>query len=282
MGGPKRTVTTPCAGLQRQFQRIGQARLDRVADLEPVHHRLDDVRLRFFQPRRVLQLDHLAVDARADEAFAAQLLDHVAELALLALHHRREDLDRRALLRREHAIDHLLHRPAPQRLAGVGMMRLAEMREEQAQEIVDFRGGGDGRARVAAGRALLDGDGGRQALDEIDLGLFHLLEELARVGGEALDVAALALGVERVEGERRLARAADAGHDDERVARQRERDVLEIVLARAANPDFLHRHSPQTSMDVQGHKRVPSAAPGAVALEQGRKATQVRPSPAIP
>ena len=38
----------------------------------------------------------------------------------------------------------------------------------------------------------------------------ELTEELPRVGAEGLDVAALALGVERVEGEARLARAADA------------------------------------------------------------------------
>ena len=46
---------------------------------------------------------------------------------------------------------------------------------------------------------------GREALDGVDVGLAHLLEELPRVGGERLDVAALPLGVDGVEGERRLA-----------------------------------------------------------------------------
>ena len=50
----------------------------------------------------------------------------------------------------------------------------------------------------------------------VDVGLLHPLEELARVRRQRLDVAALPFGVDRVEGERRLARAADAGHDDER------------------------------------------------------------------
>ena len=44
----------------------------------------------------------------------------------------------------------------------------------------------------------------------VDVGLLHPLEELPRVGRQRLDVAALPLGVDRVEGERRLARAADA------------------------------------------------------------------------
>ena len=43
----------------------------------------------------------------------------------------------------------------------------------------------------------------------LDVRLLHHLEELARVGGQALDVAALAFGVDGVEGEARLARAAD-------------------------------------------------------------------------
>ena len=42
---------------------------------------------------------------------------------------------------------------------------------------------------------------GRQALDEVDVGLVHLAEELPGVGGERFDVAALALGEDGVEGE---------------------------------------------------------------------------------
>jgi hypothetical protein len=49
----------------------------------------------------------------------------------------------------------------------------------------------------------------------VDVGLFDALEELAGVGGERFDVAALALGVDGVEGERGLARAGDAADDGE-------------------------------------------------------------------
>ena len=38
----------------------------------------------------------------------------------------------------------------------------------------------------------------------VDVGLLHHLEELARIGAERLDVAALALGVDGVEGEQDL------------------------------------------------------------------------------
>ena len=62
-------------------------------------------------------------------------------------------------------------------------------------------------------------------------------EELPRVRRQRLDVAALTLGVDGVERERRLARARQPGEDDQLVARQLEVDVAEVVLTRAADHD---------------------------------------------
>ena len=71
----------------------------------------------------------------------------------------------------------------------------------------------------------------------LDLRPLELPEELPRVRAQRLDVAALALGVERVEGEARLARAAGAGEDDELALRDREVVDGEVVLARADDLD---------------------------------------------
>ena len=123
-----------------------------------------------------------------------------------------------------------------------GQVSEAEPREEQLQVIGDLRHRADGAARGLDRVALLDGDGGRQAVDAVDVGLVHALEELARVGREGLDVTALALGVKRVEGERRFARAAQARDDGQPVMRDIDVDVLEIVLARAADGDVAGTH----------------------------------------
>jgi hypothetical protein len=101
--------------------------------------------------------------------------------------------------------------------------------------VVDFGDSSDRRARVLGGRLLLDRDGGREAVDLVDVRLLHHLEELARIGREALDVAALALRIDRVERERRLARARQAGEHHQPVARDVDVDILEVVLARAAD-----------------------------------------------
>ena len=108
-------------------------------------------------------------------------------------------------------------------------------REQHAQVVVDLGDRADGRPRVAVGRLLVDRHRRRQALDEVDVGLVHLPEELPGVRRQRLDVAALALGEDRVEGQARLARPGQPGEHDQRVAREVEGDVLEVVLARAAH-----------------------------------------------
>ena len=79
-------------------------------------------------------------------------------------------------------------------------------------------------------------------------------EELPGVGRQRLDVAALALGEDRVEGQAGLARAGQPGEDDQRVSRQVERDVLEVVLARATDDEAVGHGGPD--VDVEGSKAV--------------------------
>ena len=121
-------------------------------------------------------------------------------------------------------------------------MRHAHRRVQQAQVVVDFSDGADGRARAAAGRLLLDGDRGAQPVDAVDVGPLHLVEELPRVGRKRLDIAALALGVNGVEGERGFARAAEAGDHGQGVARNLDVNVFQIVLACPADADTGNAH----------------------------------------
>ena len=169
----------------------------------------------------------------------AQLLEELAVLALAAAHDRRDDAEARAAVQLRHLVDDLLDALAGDGPPALGAVRVADARVEQAQVVVDLGDRADGGARVARGRLLVDGDGRRQALDGVHVGLVHLPQELAGVGGQRLDVAALALGVDRVEGQRRLARAGEPGDDDEAVARQAQGDVLEVVLARAGDDEIV-------------------------------------------
>ena len=121
---------------------------------------------------------------------------------------------------------------------------VAGARVQHAQQVRQRRHAADRRARRRRAALLLQRDRRRQAVDRVDLGHAHLVEQPARVRRHRLEVAALRLGVERAERERRLARARHAGEHDQRVARDVDVDVLEVVLARAADAhESIDRHA---------------------------------------
>src|SRR5207302_6447228 len=84
-----------------------------------------------------------------------------------------------------------------------------------------------------------------QAGDGFHVRLVHLLQELARVGGQTLYVATLSFGVERIEGEAALAGARRTGDYDQAIAREIAIDALEVVHSGPAdrNRVWLGPHS---------------------------------------
>src|SRR5262249_16923454 len=103
----------------------------------------------------------------------------------------------------------------------------------------DLGDGADGAARVAVDRLLVDRDGRRQPLLQIDLGLLEAPDELPRIGGERLEEPALSLPEERVERERRLSRPGDPADADEGMPGQGEGAPLEVVFPGASDDDVL-------------------------------------------
>ena len=186
---------------QRGLDGVGEALTHSVAHDEAVDDDLDGVLELLLQLRGVLEAHGLPVDDRAGVALGAKLVNEVLVLALAPAHDRGEDLEARALVHRAHTIDDLLGRLRLDAGPTFGAVRDAGAGVEQTQVVVDLRDRADGGARVARGGLLVDGNGGRQAFDEVHVGLVHLPEELARVGGQGFHVAALSLGENRVKGE---------------------------------------------------------------------------------
>ena len=222
---------------------VGEPRGDVGAHHDAVDHHVDIVLVFLVEGRRLGDLVEPAVDLQPLEALLLQLGELLFVFALPPARDRRQQIKPRALGQRQHAIHHLADRLALDGKPGGRRIGDADPRPEQPHIVVDLGDGADRRARVARGGLLLDGDGRRQALDMVDVRLLHHVEELPRIGRQRLDIAPLALGIDGVEGERGLAGAREPGDDDELLARQIERDVLEIVLARAADGDEFGGHS---------------------------------------
>ena len=139
-------------------------------------------------------------------------------------------------------IDNLLDGLAGDLPAALGAVGMADPGEEQTQIVVDLGDGAHGGAGVLAGAFLVDGDGRAQALDVVDIRLFHAAQELAGVGGERLHVAALSFGIDGIEGQRAFPGAGNAGNDHQLIAGDGDIDILEIVLAGTFDNNGIQRH----------------------------------------
>ena len=216
-----------------RLDRLGEAPSQVRLHHEAVDHDRDVMVELLVELDLLVQAPQLVVDADAAVALLPELVEQLLELALAAADDRRHHHEARPLLEGHHPVGDLLDGLALDRLAALGAVWMPDPRPEQPQVVVDLGDRADRRARVARGRLLVDRDRRREPVDRVDVRLLHQPEELARVRRERLDVAALALGVDRVEGKARLAGSGEPGHDDQGVARQLEVDVLEVVLARS-------------------------------------------------
>ena len=225
----------PVGELERLLQRIRQPRGNVRPHHQAVDHDVDVVIELLVERRHRGDLVERAVDFDALVALPHKVGELLAVLALASAHHRREQIKPRAFRQRQDAIDHLRHGLALDRQPGRRRIGHAGARPQKPHVVVDLGDGADRRARIARGGFLLDGDGGRQAVDLVDVRLLHHLQELPRVSRQALDVAALALGIDGVEGKRGFAGAGQPGEHHELVAGNVEIDIFEVVLAGAAD-----------------------------------------------
>mgnify|MGYP002611025409 CR=1 FL=1 len=78
----------------------------------------------------------------------------------------------------------------------------------------------------------------RKPLDALNIGLFHLTQKLARIGGKRFDIAPLSLGVERVERQRGFAAAGKAGEDElgDFFAKNMKKNNVDLKLLRSSLP----------------------------------------------
>ena len=150
-------------------------------------------------------------------------------MTLTAAHQRGEDQDLvPGIVVEDHLYDALLG-VLHHLLTGGVAVGTASTGEEQTEVVVDLGGGADGGAGILVGGLLLNADNGREAGDLIHVRALHASKEVAGIGGEGLNIAALALGEDGVKGQRRLAGTAEAGDDGEGVVRDGTVDVLQIM-----------------------------------------------------
>jgi len=221
---------------------LGESRADAGLVLQSVDDNRDVVLDPLVESEVVGEAHDPAIDAGADVAALEHVREEVLEFALLPANDRGENEEAGLRRQRKNPVDDLFAGLGGDRPPAVGTVALTDPSVENAQEVRDLGHGADGRSRVAARGLLLNADGRRQPADVVHVRLGQLAEELSGVTGKRFHVPPLAFGVECVKRQRRLARSADAGEDDQRVSGQSQVNVPEVVLARAPDDDLLLLH----------------------------------------
>ena len=109
--------------------------------------------------------------------------------------------------------------------------------QQQLEVVVELGHRADRGTRRANRVGLVDGDGRWHTVHLVHGGLVHPVQELARVRREGFHVAALPFGKQRVEHQARLAGSAGPGDHGQLAGADVQVEVLQIVLARAADAD---------------------------------------------
>ena len=161
-------------------------------------------------------------------------------LPLALLHHRRQQHQPAALGLLQDQINHLANGLRRQHRVVGGATGLPHPGEQQAQIVVDFGDGPHRGAGIVGGGFLLYGNGGGQPFYMIHIGFFHHGQELPGVGGQGFHIAALAVGVDGVEGQGGFAGTGQAGDHHHLAPREIQIDVFQVVGSGPADADGVH------------------------------------------
>ena len=223
--------------LQRVLHGIRKSSLNAFLHHKAVDDHLDIVLDILLQLDILGHVIEIPVDAQAHIAGLSRPVDNLLVFALSAADHRREDLDPGALRQFHDAVHHLVHRLPCDLSAAVRAMGNADPGVQKSEIVINLRHSPHRRPGVPVGRLLVNGDRGGQSLDLLHIRLLHLSQELSCVGRQGLHISPLPLGIDRVKSQRRLARTRQPGQNYQLIARDLQRQVLEIVLIGAPDAD---------------------------------------------
>src|SRR5260370_797962 len=118
--------------------------------------------------------------------------------------------------------------------------------KQEPKEMVNFGHRRYSRFASTARDSLLNRHTRRQPADQIDIGLFELLDELPRIWRHAVEKAALTFGKQDIERESRFAGTTQTGDHYKLLPRNLNVDILEVVLTSTVNVDGTGSIHPKT------------------------------------
>ena len=125
----------------------------------------------------------------------------------------------------------------PYLFRGIPVEQCSGACKQQLQVVIQLGHRADCGAAGTHRVGLVNGDRRGDSFDLVNGRFVHAVQKLARISRERLNIAALPFGIQRVKHQAGLARATGAGNNSQFASANVEVEVLEVVLASAANAD---------------------------------------------
>ncbi len=208
---------------------------------QPVHHQVDGVLFILLASNFLGQIVGNAVHPDPGKTRFPGVLEDLLMLALLPPDHGRQYQKPCALPHGFHPVHDLVDGLTADFFPALGAVGNAHSGPEKPQVVIDLRHRTHSGAGVFGGGLLVDGNGGRQAVDGIHVGLIHLAQKLPCVGGQALHIPPLSLGVNGIKSKTGFPGAAEARKDHQFVPGNGQTHVFQVIFSGALNADgFVH------------------------------------------
>ena len=221
------------------FDGIGEPAVNSLFQHQTIHNQLHGVLFVFLRFDLLGKVILNAVQPDSGKALLPGILKHLLVLALFPPDHGGQNEKTRALPQGLHPIHDLIDGLAANLFPAFGAVGNAGSGPEQPEVIIDLRHRAHGGAGAFGGGFLVNGNGGREAVDGIHIRLIHLTQKLPCIGAEALHIAALALGVNGIKGQAGLAGAAEPGEHHQLVSGDGEVHVFQVVFSCPLNSDCI-------------------------------------------
>src|SRR5688572_8860923 len=153
----------------------------------------------------IVEAVHIAIHPGTGKASFANLFKDRLISPLACAYQRREDKQASTIGKLFDLIHDLLRRLFHHLTSANWTVRDASAREQKPHVVIDLGNGTHCRTGIMRRRFLVNGYSGGETIYIVHVGLVHLPDELARVGGKRFHVAPLTLCKNRVKRQRRFA-----------------------------------------------------------------------------
>ena len=167
--------------LQRTFKRIRRTRTDAVTHDKAVDNNFYCMFIRFLKLNFFTEFTQFAVDTGADKALLAGIFENFHVLAAAVPHYGSHKHNLRSLGEREYPVGHLVNTLPLYFTSADGTVRYAYAGIQKSEIVVYLRYRADRRARIFRRGFLVNRNCGRQPLDKLHVGFFHLPQKLTRI-----------------------------------------------------------------------------------------------------